>query len=108
MEGEESILHPAPNETFTLIKPPGAPAPVHFAGEARGHADSISIDNVTFQRRKLGPEDGQSFRIQPSRSIDELRNQARAPTPPHHDGHFRQPDLLPLPPLDPPLHLALP
>ena len=107
MDGTESILHSAPNGTFTLIKPPGAPAQVHFAGEAQGHAGGISIDNVMFQRRKLGPEDGQSFRIQPTRSIDELRKEALAATPPNENDHFRQPDLVDIAALDPAIHLDI-
>jgi D-alanyl-D-alanine dipeptidase len=107
MDGTETILHSAPNGTFTLIKPPGAPVQVHFAGEAQGHAGGISIDNLTFQRRKLGPEDGQSFRIQPTRSIDELRKEALAATPPNENGHFRQPDLVDIATLDPAIHLDI-
>jgi D-alanyl-D-alanine dipeptidase len=107
MDGTETILHSAPNGTFTLIKPPGAPVPVHFGREAQGHTDSISIDNVTFQRRKLGPDDGQSFRIQPSHSIDELRKDALAATPPNEDGHFREPDLVDLASLDSSIHFDI-
>jgi D-alanyl-D-alanine dipeptidase len=107
MDGTETILHSAPNGTFTLIKPPGAPVPVHFGREAQGHPDSISIDTVTFQRRKLGPDDGQVFQIQPSRSIDDLRKDALAATPPNEDGHFRQPDLVDMASLDSSIHFDI-
>ena len=107
MDGTETILHSAPNGTFTLIKPTGAPVPVHFAGEAQSHVNSISIETVTFQRRKLGPDEGQVFRIQPSRPIADLRKEALAATPPNEDGRFREPDLVDLAALDPAIHLDI-
>jgi D-alanyl-D-alanine dipeptidase len=106
-DGTEVSLHRAAGGTFTLNKPPGAPLPVYFGGEVNGQAASISLGDVTFPRRMLGPEEGQSFRIQLTRPIDELRQEALAASPPHKDGQFRQPDLVDLTSLDSTLHLDI-
>ena len=106
-DGKQTSLQLVPGGNFTLIKPPGAPVPVQFGREVRGHADSISLDDVTFQRRKLGPEEGQVFQIQPSRSIEELRHEALAASPPHENGQFRQPDLIDLASLNAAIHLDI-
>ena len=107
MDRTETTLQSAPNGKFTLIRPPAAPLPVHFGQTARGRADYISLDDVRFNRRKVGPEEGQPFQIHPARSIDELRKEALASTPPHEQGHFRQPDLVDLTSVDPSVHLDI-
>ena len=106
-DGTEINLQRAAGGTFTLSKPPGAPLPVYFGGELKGHAVSISFGDLTFPRRTLGPEEGQFFRIQPARSIDELREEALATSPPHEDGQFRDPDLVDLTSLDSSVHLDI-
>jgi D-alanyl-D-alanine dipeptidase len=107
MDGTESILQSGPDGTFSLSKPPGALVRVRFERETNGHADDISIDDVTFQRRKLGPDEGQVFQIHPSRSIDDLRREALAEEPPHEERKFRDPNLIELTPLDPTIHLDI-
>jgi D-alanyl-D-alanine dipeptidase len=107
MDGTETTLQSAPDGTFTLNRPPAAPVAVHFSQELQGHAGGISLDDVTFQRRKLGPEEGQVFQIQPSRSIDELRHEALAASPPHENGPFRAPDLVDLTSLNAAIHLDI-
>ena len=108
MDGTESILQPGSDRTFSLSKPPGtAPLRVRFERETNGHAGGISVDDVTFQRRKLGPDEGQVFQIHPSRSIDDLRREALAEKPPHEEKKFRDPDLVELTPLDPAIHLDI-
>ncbi len=89
LDGTETTLQPASNGNFTLVKP-GAPSTVHF-----------------FQRRKLGPDEGQVFQIHPSRSIEDLRQEALAASPPHENGQFRAPDLVDLASLDPTIHLDI-
>jgi D-alanyl-D-alanine dipeptidase len=106
-DGTDVSLQPGPESNFTLSKPPGAPVLVHFSRESQGHARSISLDDVTFQRRKLGPEDGEVFQIRPSRSIDVLRQEALTASPPHENGQFRVPDLVDLVPLNPAIHLDI-
>jgi D-alanyl-D-alanine dipeptidase len=105
--GTETSLRPAPEGTFTLVKPPGAPSTVFFGQAADGQANSITFDDNTFLRRRLGPEEGQSFHITPSRSIDQLRQEALAVAPPHEPGQFRVPDLVDLIPLNPAIHLDI-
>jgi D-alanyl-D-alanine dipeptidase len=107
VDGSESALQSAPNGAFALIKPPAAPVPVHFGQVARAHAEYISLDDVRFPRRKPGPEEGQVFQIRPSRSIDALRQEALAASPPHESGQFRAPDLVDIAALDPSIHLDI-
>ena len=106
IDGTETTLQPASDGNFTLVKP-GAPSTVHFDQAARSHAESMTIDDVTFQRRQLGPEVGQFFQIQPSRSITDLRQEALAASPPHENGRFRAPDLVELAQLNPAIHLDI-
>ncbi len=72
-----------------------------------GHSISISLGDLTFPRRTLGPEEGQVFRIQLSSSIEDLRQEALAASPPHEDGQFRDPDLIDLTSLDSSIHLDI-
>jgi D-alanyl-D-alanine dipeptidase len=90
-----------------LFPHPEHPLPVHFSKVGSERASSIFVDGVTLPRRKLDPDEGQSFRIHPARSIDELRKQALAAAPPHEDGQFRQPDLVDLTSLHPAIHLDI-
>ena len=106
-DGTEINLQQAASGTFTLRKPRGAPLPVYFGGELKGHATSISLGDLTFPRRTLGPEEGQFFSIQPSRSIEDLREEALAASPPHEEGQFREPDLIDLASLDSNIHLDI-
>jgi D-alanyl-D-alanine dipeptidase len=106
-DGTEINLQRAPGGTFTLTKPPGAPLPVYFGGELKGRAVSISLGDLTFPRRALGPEEGQVFRIQLSSSIEDLRQEALAALPPHEEGQFRDPDLVDLSSLDLSVHLDI-
>ena len=110
LNGTENTLQPAPDGTFTLIKPQGAPSTVGFGQATRGHADSITIttgDEIRFERRKFDPEQGQVFQIRPARSIDQLRQEALAASPPHESGQFRAPNLVDIAALDPYIHLDI-
>jgi D-alanyl-D-alanine dipeptidase len=106
-DGTESTLQSGTNRRFTLIKPLAAPVPVRFGQAPRGHADYISLDDVRFQRRKLGPEEGQVFQIQPLHPIDDLRREALAASPPSERGQFRTPDLVDLAALNATIHLDI-
>jgi D-alanyl-D-alanine dipeptidase len=106
-DGTEINLQRAAGGTFTLTKPPGKPLPVYFGGELNGHAISISLGDHTFSRRTLGPEEGQVFHIQLTSSIEDLRQEALAASPPHEDGPFRDPDLIDLTSLDSSVHLDI-
>ena len=95
------------SEVDFLFPDPHGPVRVHFSKVGTEIASCISFGDITLARRKLGPEEGQSFRIQPSRSIDELRKQALAATPPNENGHFRTSDLVDIAALDPAIHLDI-
>jgi D-alanyl-D-alanine dipeptidase len=99
-DGTEISLQPISGGKFTLRKSPPAPLPVDFGRGVNGLATSISLGDLRFPRRKLGPGEGQVFRIQPARPIDDLRQEALAAKPPHEDGQFREPDLIDLVSLD--------
>src|SRR4029077_14649777 len=100
-KGAETILQPIGNANFTLAKPQVNSFPIHFEQDAASHVTSISLAGRSFRRRKLGPDEGHPFQIQPSRPIADLRREALAATPPREDGHFRDPDLVDLTSRDP-------
>jgi len=106
--GEQSILQRRSERDF-LFPDPKAPVSVHFWRADAGSltASSISIDNVILPRRRLGPEEGQSFHIQPARPVEQLRQEALGASPPRENGQFRDPDLVDLVPLNPAIHLDI-
>jgi D-alanyl-D-alanine dipeptidase len=106
-DNTQTGLQPAPGGMFILSKPPASSIAVQFDSQGKDHATSITLGIVKLPRRKLGPDEGQSFQIHPARSIDELRKQALAAAPPHEDAQFRQPDLVDLTSLHPAIHLDI-
>ncbi|MGD8869396.1 MAG: M15 family metallopeptidase, partial [Gemmatimonadales bacterium] len=62
---------------------------------------------IVFQRRSVGPEAGETFRIDPLRPVEELRAEALAAEPPVETGSFRQPDLVELVQLDSTIRLDI-
>jgi len=54
-----------------------------------------------------GLEDDQLTQTKPTRSVEELRVEALAATPPNETGTFRKSDLIELVPLDPAIHLDI-
>jgi D-alanyl-D-alanine dipeptidase len=105
--GMEVNLQLRPGETFGVIETPDGPLPAYFGGQAGGRATSITLGDRTLPRRPLGPEEGRSFRIQLPGSIEDLREEALAASPPREDGQFRQPDLIDLTSLDSNIHLDI-
>ena len=103
----ETVLQPVSAANFTLSNTAGRPISVHFESTSKDHAASISLGDASIPRRKLGPEDGQVFQIQSTRSIADLRKEALAVSPPRENGHFREPDLIDLTSLDPAIHLDI-
>jgi D-alanyl-D-alanine dipeptidase len=107
-DGSETPLLPGAGGNFVLKKSAiGAGTPISFLQSGNRPAETVSLGNATYPRRKLGPEEGQVFRIQPSRSVDELRQEALAAQPPHETGQFRDPDLVDLTSLDPAIRLDI-
>src|SRR5205823_14894017 len=55
---------------------------------------------MTFDRRKIDGEAGETFKIKPVKPIDEIRKAALAATPPAEKGGFLKPDLVDLATID--------
>jgi serine beta-lactamase-like protein LACTB len=67
-----------------------------FTRDKDGRATKVVAANVTFDRRKIDGENGETFRIRPQRSLDELRKEALAAKPLEEKGAFRKPELVDL------------
>jgi serine beta-lactamase-like protein LACTB len=67
-----------------------------FTRDATGRATQVVAASVTFKRRKLDGENGETFRVKPTKPIDELRKTALAASPPKEEGTFLAPDLVDL------------
>ena len=80
---------------------------LRFTRDESGRATQASVDGVVFNRRKVAPDEGNVFRIEPQRPIDELRAEALAASPPEETRDFREPDLVELVSLDPTLKLDI-
>jgi len=78
-----------------------------FERDASGRASAVVAAGVRFERRDLGTVEGETFRIQPLRPVDELRGEALAAAPPDEGGNFRLPDLIEPTALDESLRLDI-
>lgn len=78
-----------------------------FTRDRTGQAIKVEAASVVMERRKVDGENGETFRIQPQRPIEELRKAALAAAPPEEKGDFRKPDLVDLPTLDPTIKLDI-
>ncbi len=67
-----------------------------FTRDATGRATQVEAASVTFHRRKLDGENGETFRVKPLKPIEELRKAALAAMPPVESGTFKAPDLVDL------------
>ncbi|MCG8468901.1 MAG: serine hydrolase [Gemmatimonadetes bacterium] len=72
-----------------------------FERDDAGRVTGALVAGLWFERRAIGTEEGETFRIDPVRPIEELRDVALAATPPVETGDFRAPDLVELSSLDP-------
>jgi D-alanyl-D-alanine dipeptidase len=73
---------------------------VVFRRDAQGKATEVLVGGVVFPRRRLQGEDGRTFRIEPRRSVDDVRREALTATPPEERGELAKPDLVDLRSLD--------
>lgn len=80
---------------------------LEFTRDANGRATQVKAAGITFKRRSVGPEEGETFRIDPVRAVEELRAEALAAEPPIETGSFRQPDLVELVQLDSTIRLDI-
>jgi serine beta-lactamase-like protein LACTB len=67
-----------------------------FTRDKSGRATQVVAANVTFQRRKIDGENGETFKIEPQHPLDRLRTLALAAKPPEEKGEFLKPDLVDL------------
>ena len=79
-----------------------------FKLDANGKASEVVAANVSFKRRKIGPEEGAAqLRIAPVRPVDQLLKEALRARPPIEKGDFRASDLVELTKLDPSIKLDI-
>jgi CubicO group peptidase (beta-lactamase class C family)/D-alanyl-D-alanine dipeptidase len=72
-----------------------------FTRGADGTATRVEAAGVVFERREIGTQAGETFRITPVRPVEELRREALAATPPAETGDFLPTDLVELRSVDP-------
>ncbi len=78
-----------------------------FTREPSGKATKVVAANVTFERRPIDGEDGETFRIKAVRPLDEVRTEALAAIKPTEKGEFRDSELVDLTTLDPTIKLDI-
>jgi CubicO group peptidase (beta-lactamase class C family)/D-alanyl-D-alanine dipeptidase len=78
-----------------------------FGRDENGRATEVEAASVVFERRTVGPGQGETFRIDPVRPVDRLRSEALAAAPPIEEGEFRGPDLVEVAALDPTIELDI-
>lgn len=78
-----------------------------FTRDAQGNATQVKVSGVVFKRRLLSSVKNGIFRVRPLKSIDELRREALAATPPHETGDFWKPDLVDVTSMDPTIKLDI-
>ena len=72
-----------------------------FTRDENGRAMRVEAASVVFERRDVGTEAGETFRITPVRPVEALRTEALAASPPPETGNFLPSDLVELRALDP-------
>lgn len=76
-----------------------------FSRDADGRATYVEAASVRFDRREVGTEAGETFRIAPVRPVEELRAEALAASPPPEPGPFRDPELVEVTSIEPGIRL---
>ena len=92
-----------------LGRPSGAEAAgrLLFTRRGDGRAAGFQLGGARFTRREIGTVEGETFRIDPIRDVEELRIEALAASPPMEEGPFRESELLDLTSLDPTIELDI-
>ena len=75
-----------------------------FKGDG-DRAKAVEAAKILFERRETGTTNGETFKIDPVKPIDEIRQLAMKGKPPVEKRDFRQPDLVELVKLDPSIKL---
>jgi CubicO group peptidase (beta-lactamase class C family)/D-alanyl-D-alanine dipeptidase len=78
---------------------------LNFRRDAMGRTYEVEAAGVVFKRRLVGPETGQTFRVQPVRPLPDLRRQAMRAQPPAEPGRFYPSKLVEVVRLDPTIKL---
>ncbi|HLU50121.1 MAG TPA: serine hydrolase, partial [Planctomycetota bacterium] len=78
---------------------------IHFERDSNGRVTRAIVAGVPFIRRRIGPAEGDVFRIDPLEPIDVLRDKALKSKPPEEKGDFRDQELVELVRVDPTLRL---
>ncbi|WP_438994563.1 M15 family metallopeptidase [Pseudemcibacter sp.] len=65
-----------------------------FQFDSDGKSKSIVINNVTYNRNNIEPSNGNTFKVELDKTIDEYIEDALAASPPKEKGDFREPDLV--------------
>jgi serine beta-lactamase-like protein LACTB len=77
-----------------------------FSRDATGRATKVVAAGITFERRKIDGENGETFRVTPLKPVAELREAALAARPPQDDRERRS-DLVDLATVDPGLRFDI-
>ncbi|MBX3414430.1 MAG: serine hydrolase [Pirellulales bacterium] len=72
-----------------------------FTRDDEGRTTRAVAAGVAFERRETGPPPGETFKVEPVVSVESLRPQAAAASPPREEGDFLAADLVELAGLDP-------
>ena len=81
---------------------------VVFSRDARGTVKQLTIGQLTYKRKPLGPEEGANqLRIQPLRPVPTLIKEALTARPPNETGDFLPAELVELKKLDPTIKLEI-
>ena len=67
-----------------------------FQRDAKGKATQVTAAGVVFKRRLIDGEDGQTFRIKPTRPVEQIRREIADAKPPTETGPFKKADLVDL------------
>jgi CubicO group peptidase (beta-lactamase class C family)/D-alanyl-D-alanine dipeptidase len=78
-----------------------------FARDQNGKATQVEAASVVFKRRRIDGADGETFRITPLKSVEELRTLALAAQPPKENSDLLKSDLVELTTLDPTIKLDI-
>ena len=78
-----------------------------FTRDAKGRATELMVGGVRFKRRPDPAVPGSTFRIQPVRPVDQLRQEAATAKPPTQNPGLHEPDLVDVTSIEPGIKLDI-
>ena len=102
---EQTRLREVGTDTFAIDTGMYVGEQLTVARGAEGAVESVRLGPVIFPRRDAGMASTETFRIEPVRPIEELREAALSAEPPSEQGELRASDLVELTRLDPSIRL---